>query len=148
MCLVELSEFWVDDGLEELQRHTYLAWFYRDGLELIGPIRDFEGQQHENEDAVDWEPGDVYAPDGEILGLEDPLGNPSPEPEPIPEPVALADLELEDEFEEYKPEEEPEPVPEPMEPEPEEEPGNEEELIEINSDSESESSGSDSDWVS
>ncbi|XP_056175275.1 uncharacterized protein LOC130140284 [Syzygium oleosum] len=88
--------------------------------------------EHGNEDAVDWEPGDVYAPDGEILDAEDLPENLGPEP-------VSADLELEEEFEE--PEPVPEPVPEPLESEHEEEP------IEINFDMESESSGSDSNWA-
>ncbi|XP_056163781.1 uncharacterized protein LOC130137072 [Syzygium oleosum] len=113
----------------------------------VGPIWGFEGQQHGNEDVVDWESGDVYAPDGEILDSENPSENPSPELKPVPEPVAPADLKLEEEFEESEPEEEPEPVPEPMESKPEEESGNEEEPIEINSDTESESLGFDSDWA-
>ena len=138
---------WIDVDLDDLQRHTYLAWFYHDGLELVGPIRDFEGQQHDNEDTVDWEPGDVYAPNGEILDSEDPPKNPSPEPEPVSEPVMPVDLELKEEFEESEPEEEFEPVPEPMELEPKEEPSNEEEPIKINSNTESKSLGSDSNWA-
>ena len=69
-------------GLEDLRRHTYLAWFYRDLLGQIDLIRGFEGQQHGNKDAVDWELGDLYAPDSEILDAEDPqrtlVSNPSP----------------------------------------------------------------------
>ncbi|XP_030468464.1 uncharacterized protein LOC115687133 [Syzygium oleosum] len=99
-----LTTVGVDVGLEELQRHTYLAWSHRIELVTTGPIRGFKGLQHANEGAVNWEPWDKFTPDGEVTDPDSPPENPGPEPEPVPEP-------------------EPEPVPEPeLEPEPEPEP--------------------------
>ncbi|KAI6691261.1 hypothetical protein NL676_028089 [Syzygium grande] len=77
-----LTIVWVDDGLENLQCHTYLAWFHPVGLESTWPIRDFEGLQHDSEDVVNWESWDKYAPNGEVTDLDDPPENPGPEPEP------------------------------------------------------------------
>ncbi|XP_056173902.1 uncharacterized protein LOC130139929 [Syzygium oleosum] len=135
---------WVDVGLEELEHHTYLAWSHRVRLVNTGLIQGFEGLQHANEGAVNWEPWNKFTPDGEVSDPDSPPENPGPEPAPVPEPepepMAPADLELEEESE-------PEPEPEP---EPEEEPivsEHEEEPIEIDSDTESEPSGSDSDWA-
>lgn len=86
------SIVWVDEGLDKLQRHTYLAWFYCEGLETIGPICGLEGQQHGGEDAMDWEPADKYASDGEVIDPKDPPEDLSPEPEPL-----VPDLVLEPE---------------------------------------------------
>ncbi|KAI6687695.1 hypothetical protein NL676_024523 [Syzygium grande] len=98
-----------------------------------GPIRGFEGLRHINENAVNWEPWDKFAPDGEVSDPDSHSVNSSLLPTPTPEP-------------EPEPEEE-------SEPEPEEEPmaveqgEKEENSIEIDSDSESDSSASDPDWA-
>ena len=124
---------WVDVGRLELERHDYLAWSHRIGLENSGPIRGFEGLRHANEDAVNWEPWDGFAPDGEVSDPISPLASSSTVSTPTPEP-------------------EPELAPE-LEPEPEEEPmaveqGEEEDNpIEIDSDLESDSSEFDPDWA-
>lgn len=117
-----------------MQRHTYLAWFYHEGLETIDPIHGFNEQHHGSENAMDWGPFKMYAPNGEVVDLEDPPEDLSPEPdamlpelvpEPMPKPL---DLDLEKQFKEE----------EPMKSKPEKE------LIEIDSDTEPEYVGSDS----
>ena len=113
----------VDVGLEQLERHEYLAWSHRVGLEDSGPIRGFEGLGHSNEDAVNWEPWDKFAPDGEVSDPDGPPANPDPVPTPVPDP---------------EPEEEPMVA---------EQGDTEENPIEIDSDSDSDSFGFDPDWA-
>ena len=142
---------WVDVGRPELERHDYLAWSHRIGLENSGPIRGFEGLRHANEDAVNWEPWDGFAPDGEVSDPISPPAASSPVPTPVPESEPeVESMEVEQGEEENEPmevergDEEDEPMEEPAvtESEPDSTDSEEEPY-----DSSSESSGSDPDWV-
>lgn len=63
---------------------------------MFGPIRGFEGPHHGSEDAMDWDPSETYAPDGEVVDPEDPLEDLSPGLEPM-EPDPVPELEEDDE---------------------------------------------------